>query len=376
MGNIAMMTVAEYFAGIGLIRLGLQDAGWRVVFANDISPKKYAMYRAAFPDVEEHFLLSNIFDVDAAQVPSTTLATCSFPCIDLSLAGKQAGLVNGRHSNAFWGFIDILRTQDNDAPETVMLENVSGWLSSNNGLDFRLTIQALNNLGYACDVFTLDALRFVPQSRPRVFVIGTRRRNIGLGTNGLVGRSRMLISPRLNEAIQANSDLNWVWLPLPEPPPLLTSGLSNIVEQVEEDDPRWWSDQEVARHLDMMAPSHRAKIEHLASGIWPNYRTMYRRMRSAHQRAEVRNDDVSGCLRTAGGGSARQMLVRAGGGRIRMRHMTSREYARLQGAPDSYPIEVPEVEALTGFGDAVCVPLVSWIAQNVLTQIARVEVDA
>lgn len=372
-----MTTVAEYFAGIGLVRLGLQTAGWRVVFANDISPKKYAMYRAAFPDADDHFVLNNIFDLDVGQIPSTVLATCSFPCVDLSLAGKQQGLMNGKHSSAFWGFIDILKSQGRDAPDTVLLENVYGWLSSNRGDDFRLTIQSLNHLGYACDVFTLDALRFVPQSRPRIFVIGTRQRRLGLGVNGFMWRSAALMSSRLRAAIYANRDLDWIWFPLPEPPPYLTQGLKDIVEQLDETDPRWWSNAEVQRHINMMAASHRAKLERLASGMWISYRTMYRRMREGKQRAEMRDDDISGCLRTASGGSARQMLIAAGSGRIRMRHMTSREYARLQGVPDHYPIQVPETEALTGFGDAVCVPLIAWIAQNVLSQlIVQVEVDA
>ncbi len=52
-----------------------------------------------------------------------------------------------------------------------------------------------------------------------------------------------------------------------------------------------------------------------------------------------------------------------------MRHMTAREYARLQGVPDTYPIVVRELDALTGFGDAVCVPLITWIAQNILSQL-------
>ncbi|MEO8394620.1 MAG: DNA cytosine methyltransferase [Chloroflexota bacterium] len=372
-----MLTVAEYFAGIGLVRLGLEEAGWSVIFANDFSPKKYAMYSKAFPDAEDHFLLSDIFSVNVEQVPIATLATCSFPCIDLSLAGKQEGLVNGRHSSAFWGFIDILRAQQNLAPQIVMLENVNGWLSSNSGLDFRLTIQALNSLGYACDVFTLDALRFVPQSRPRVFVIGSRQQNIGLGIDGFKWRSPALASPRLREVVQANADLNWMWLPLPEPPPIRTSGLSEIIEQLEENDPRWWSEAEVTRHLNMMTTRHREETERLANGLWPVFRTMYRRMRVGQQRVEARNDDISGCLRTAGGGSARQMVIKAGEGRIRMRHMTSREYARLQGVPDTYPISVPETDGLTGFGDAVCVPLISWIAHYALTQvIIDIEVNA
>jgi DNA (cytosine-5)-methyltransferase 1 len=127
------LTVVEYFAGIGLVRMGLQRYGWEVVFANDISPKKYEMYQAFFPDSCEHYSVKDIFDVNPRGVPFATLATCSFPCIDLSLAGNMNGMIDGRHSSAFWGFINILRAQGESAPPIVLLENVPGWLHSNGG---------------------------------------------------------------------------------------------------------------------------------------------------------------------------------------------------------------------------------------------------
>lgn len=103
-------TAAEYFAGIGLVRMGLEAANWRIDFATDISEKKYRMYRGFFADAPEHYVIKDIFELDPQSVPSTLLATCSFPCIDLSLAGKMGG-IGGRHSSAFWGFIHILESQ-------------------------------------------------------------------------------------------------------------------------------------------------------------------------------------------------------------------------------------------------------------------------
>ena len=108
MGNRSIhLTVAEYFAGIGLMRMGLKPRGWRVAFANDISKKKYEMYKAFFPDADLHYVIRDIFELAPSSVPLTTLATCSFPCIDLSLAGNMNG-INGAHSSAFWGFARIL----------------------------------------------------------------------------------------------------------------------------------------------------------------------------------------------------------------------------------------------------------------------------
>lgn len=365
------LTVAEYFAGIGLVRMGLQPQGWQVNFANDISKKKYEMYKTFFPDAGEHYTVSDIFEIDPAIVPSTTLATCSFPCIDLSLAGNMNGMVNGIHSSAFWGFIKILEVQGDIAPPLVLVENVPGWLYSNKGKDFRVTVQALNKLGYACDVFILDALRFTPQSRLRVFLVGTKMPIPHTTAELILTRSKTLLSNQLKKSIIANKDLRWFYNELPEPPPLNANGLSKIIEYMNDSDSRWWSEEETNRHLAMMKDSHRGRVTQLAQGKQTLYRTFFRRRREGQQRAEVRDDDLSGCLRTAVGGSGKQFLIKAGMGQIKMRTMTPREYARLQGVPDEYPITVNGGQALTGFGDAVCVPVISWIAEHILNPLAK-----
>jgi DNA (cytosine-5)-methyltransferase 1 len=365
------LTVAEYFAGIGLVRMGLQPYGWQVIFANDISEKKYEMYETFFPDAGAHYVIGDIFDVDPASVPFATLATCSFPCIDLSLAGNMNGMVEGDHSSAFWGFIRILEAQGDSAPPLVLVENVPGWLYSNKGMDFRITVQALNKLGYACDVFILDALRFTPQSRLRVFLVGTKLPATHAAVELILTRPTSLLSDRLRKSVIANKDLQWFYNEIPGPPPLNSDGLAEIVEPMNDSDSRWWPDDEVKRHLAMMKESHYERVEQLTHGQQFAYRTFFRRRREGQQRAEVRNDDLSGCLRTAVGGSGKQFLIRAGKDNIKMRVMTPREYARLQGVPDEYPITANGVQALTGFGDAVCVPVISWIAKHILNPLAE-----
>lgn len=365
------LTVAEYFAGIGLVRMGLQAGGWQVVFANDISAKKFEMYKAFFPDAEAHYIVGDVFDLDPADVPPTALATCSFPCIDLSLAGNMNGMMTGDHSSAFWGFVEILRKQGAAAPPLVLVENVPGWLYSNKGQDFRVTVQALNRLGYACDVFVLDALRFTPQSRLRVFLVGARRPIAYPTVEMILTRPASLLSDQLKRSLTANKDLQWFYNDLPDPPPLKSRGLSELVERMSDSDSRWWPEEEVKRHLAMMKTPHRQRVEQLSRGDHFAYRTFFRRRREGQQRAEVRDDDLSGCLRTAVGGSGKQFLIRAGKGSIKMRAMTPREYARLQGVPDDYPILVNGVQALTGFGDAVCVPVISWIAEHVLNPLVE-----
>jgi len=359
------LTVAEYFAGIGLVRMGLEPCGWRVIFANDISEKKYEMYQTFFPDAKQHYKIADVFDLDGADIPTTTMATCSFPCVDLSLAGNMTG-INGKHSSAFWGFLKILKRQQNAAPKIILIENVPGWLYSNSGNDFRITVQALNQLGYACDVFILDALRFTPQSRQRVFLIGAKTAASDTTLEQIAQRSYFLSSKTLRKTLSANRDLKWFYIDLPAPPPLRSNGLAAIIELLSDDDSRWWSEDEVMRHFNMMSKAHHQMVTMLIDNSHINYRTFYRRKRHDRQRAEVRSDEIAGCLRTAIGGSGKQFLIKAGNGQLKMRTMTPREYARLQGVPEHYPISANGIQALTGFGDAVCVPVIKWIAQHAL----------
>ena len=171
-------TFAEFFSGIGLMRIGLENAGWRIAFANDIDEDKQKMYEDHF-GVSNEFVLGDIHELKISQVPTVSLATASFPCNDLSLAGARHGLA-GAQSSAFWGFIDILKGMKRESrqPPIVLLENVPGFLSSNDGRDFEDALLALNDLGYAVDAFIVDAARFVPQSRQRLFVVGTKTRQV------------------------------------------------------------------------------------------------------------------------------------------------------------------------------------------------------
>ena len=362
------LTAAEYFAGIGLFRMGLERAGWQVVYANDWSRERAQMYGGFFGTA---YPVKDIFAVDAADIPPATLATGSFPCIDLSLAGNRRGL-NGKHSSAFWGFYEILRAQGAARPPLVLLENVAGWLSANGGGDFYAVAAALNKIGYACAAFALNARSFLPQSRPRIFMLGVQESHCPAVSNiaapDYCRRPERLFPPRLQQLMRGNGEIRWADLSLPEPPPYRDGGFSaEIVESLPPDDPRWWPPEKVDKHIAMMSPAHLAMVQDLARQEGETHRTFYRRRRAAGQQAEVRSDDIAGCLRTAVGGSGKQFLVAAGQGRIRMRTLTPREYARLQGVPDNFPIVAnSERQALNAFGDAVCVPAVAWIAAEVL----------
>ena len=90
--------------------------------------------------------------------------------------------------------------------------------------------------------------------------------------------------------------------------------------------------------------------------------------------AELRTDGIAGCLRTPRGGSGRQILFAAGNGRFSVRLLTPRECARLMGV-DDFTIKASLNQALFGFGDAVCVPVVEWIAKNYLNPVWHAEFE-
>ncbi len=158
--NAQDKTVAEFFAGIGLMRIGLENAGWRITLANDIDHDKWQMYKDHFGDTGE-FVIEDVHKLKPSQVPTVGLATASFPCNDLSLAGARHGLA-GAQSSAFWGFIDVLKAMKRERrlPPLVLLENVTGFLSSHDGQDFENALLALNDLGYSVDAFIMHAARW------------------------------------------------------------------------------------------------------------------------------------------------------------------------------------------------------------------------
>src|SRR5579872_7220552 len=379
------LTCIEFFAGIGLTHLGLSSHGWRCLYANDIEPKKRRMYETCFGPAD-YYHVEDVWKTERilARIPSrpVDLATASFPCVDLSLAGNLKGLA-GEDSGAFYGFIKVLKKlrQQRRAPRAVLIENVIGFLSSHDGKFFCVALKELADLGYFVDAFIVDAKHFTPQSRPRVFIVGfeeslmpAKRYHSYLFDGASLEFFRQNPEPlesamrprRLLEKL-GTTKLKTGWVPLVLPQ--LPRENRNLDLCIDKDDSQdWWKDWRVKKHLNEMHSTHLNRIRALMKDNTVSVGTIYRRVREGRSRSEIRTDGLAGCLRTPRGGSSKQIVFTAGRGKIRMRWMTPREYARLQGCPD-YPINVERNEALWGFGDAVCVPVISWIAENVLSQL-------
>lgn len=346
--------------------MGLDREGWTTVWANDLDEKKWEMYRANFNEGACEFVLDDVHKVEGKDIPDIDLATASFPCNDLSLAGSRHGLA-GTNSSAFWGFIDAIQGMGKRRPPLVLLENVAGFLTSNDGNDFRDALLALNDLGYAVDAFIVDASRFVPQSRVRLFVVGSKGKSDGVKETSISLLQSDVRPSALADFIFMNPDIGWSIKSLPSLPPS-TMKLADIIEDVPLNSEVWWSNERCEYLLNQMSDKHRAEAERMMAGSKWTYGTVFRRVRNGKSMGELRTDGIAGCLRTPRGGSGRQILFCAGRGEYRVRLLTPKECARLMGA-NGYKIKVPLNQALFGFGDAVCVPVIQWIARHYLNPV-------
>ncbi len=357
----------EFFAGGGMVRAGLGEA-WRCLFANDFDPAKAASYRANWGDAG--LKVGDIAGLTTADLPGTAdLMWGSFPCQDLSLAGVGAGL-GGKRSGTFHDFWGLARAlaDEGRAPRIVAVENVCGALTSRGGRDFEAICRTFADAGYRCGALVINADRFLPQSRPRLFVIGVREDaglDPALTTAGADGPFHPPALRRAVERLPVELQGRMSWWRLPEPG-LSNASLGSVIE-AEPSDVRWHSATETSRLLTLMSPHNLAKVEAARQTGTRCVGGLYRRTRhdaagGRVQRAEVRFD-VAGCLRTPGGGSSRQTLLVVEGGQVRSRLMSARETARLMGLPDSYRLPESYSAACHLTGDGVAVPVVRHLAQ-------------
>lgn len=371
----------EFFAGGGMARAGL-GATWRCSFANDFDPMKGATYHVNWGD--DDLLVEDINLIDTTCLPGEAdLAWASFPCQDLSLAGNYAGI--GHHSSreqtrsgSFWPFWRLMRDlrKEGRAPRQIVLENVYGALTSNGGRDFAAISAALSSEGYRFGAVVIDARLFLPQSRPRVFIIGIRADMAIPPELQASGPSEPWHPAALRAAqnlLSKESKKRWVWWNIPTPPQRSVR-FADLIE----DNPtgvKWHTKAETANLLRMMSPINCAKLKVAKQTGRREVGGVYKRTRIENgvkvQRAEVRFDDLAGCLRTPSGGSSRQSILVVDGNEVRSRLLSPREAARLMGLPNKYKLPANYNDAYHIAGDGVAVPVVSYLATNLLEPVLQ-----
>lgn len=369
-----MYTFYEFFAGGGMARAGLGDR-WLCRFANDFDSKKAASY-AAHWGIED-LKIGDVAKVNVDELPGIVdLAWASFPCQDLSLAGSGAGL-RGERSGTFWPFLKLMASLDSEgrAPRLVALENVCGALTSHDGKDFAAIGAALVDIGYRFGAVVIDAAHFVPQSRPRLFIVAVRRSMplpvwLTVDSPGPLWHPAALI--KAHDKLSKDAAQNWVWWRLPAPP-LRNTTLADVIEE-EAKGVVWHTAEETRRLLSLMSETNLAKVTAAKKTKHREIGGVYKRTRfdaegNKAQRAEIRFDDVAGCLRTPMGGSSRQTIMIIRGNEVRSRLLSPREAARLMGLPEDYMLPSNYNEAYHLAGDGVAVPVVTFIAAHLLEPI-------
>lgn len=352
-----------------MVRAGLGPA-WRCLFANDFDAKKAMTYQANWGAGGE-LRVGDIHAVVPTDPPACAdLMWGSSPCQDLSLAGSGAGL-GGKRSGAFFGFWNIAAglAADGRAPKIIVVENVVGALTSHQGRDFEAMIRAFTQHDYRVGALVINADLFVPQSRPRLFVIGVHKtvplRQTLLAPSPLAPfHSASLI--RATAALPNDLREHLLWWNMP-PPSLRNTAFADLIEETPTSVP-WHDEAETARLLSLMSPINLAKVDAakragrlMVGGV---YRRTRRESGQKVQRAEVRFDDVAGCLRTPTGGSSRQILLVVDRARVRSRLISARETARLMGLGDDYVLPKRYNDAYHVTGDGVVVPLVRHLAEH------------
>jgi DNA (cytosine-5)-methyltransferase 1 len=363
-----MFNFYEFFAGGGMARAGL-GTDWTCLFANDFDPKKGVTYQRNWG--KGTMLVDDLRNIAPSDLQGTAnLVWGSFPCQDLSVAGNGAGL-KGNRSGTFWPFMALLGELKNEgrAPAMIALENVVGTLTSHQGTDFAAICTALKDLGYKFGAVVVNAALFLPQSRARLFVIAVREDLAVTGaSDGPQKQWHTTALKRAHAQLPKKLAKSWIWWDMPEP----TKRQMRFADVIEErpNCVKWHTATETRALLSMMSDVNLAKVETAkASGV-RMVGGLYKRTRLHHgikvQRAEVRFDDIAGCLRTPGGGSSRQLILMVEGDKIRSRLLSARETARLMGLPDSYVLPAVYNEAYHLTGDGVAVPVVSYISKHIL----------
>lgn len=349
---INLNSFLEFFAGSGLVAESFKGI-FRPIWANDICTKKKAVYVANHGS--DHFYLASITEVKGENLPVAPLAWASFPCQDLSLAGHTQG-IHGLRSGLVWEWLRVM-DEMHRRPPVLVAENVVGLLSASGGAHYRALHNALTHRGYKVGAMVIDAIHWLPHSRPRVFVVAVE-------ANAFIPKELSSITPTwLHPEIVcrvAKGLDHWIWWNMPKPPPRQLT-LADIIE---------WSapfadPKTEENNLRLISPKSLNLLRILPKNnvfVAPGYR----RTRAGKQVLELRFDNIAGCLRTPQGGSSRQTLIIYDKGELHSRLLTIRETARLMGAPETYQIPGTYNDGYKAMGDGVAAPVARWLATNLL----------
>lgn len=320
----------DLFAGIGGIRLGFEQAfgdNLKSVYACELDEHAQKTYRANFKD--KHEIAGDITKVDEKDVPEFEICLAGFPCQAFSLAGQRKGF-DDNYKGLSRGtlFFDVVRICSLHMPKVIFCENVKGLISHDKGITFKVITGTLEQLGYKVFYKVLNSKDFgVPQNRERIYIVAFR------------------------------DDVDSSKFEFPEPKNARVS-ISDIMEKNEVSVKYYLSTQYMRTLV-----NHRARHEAKGNGFGYEIREL---------------DNIAGAIVCGGMGRERNLIVdkrltnyipithiKGEVNRDGIRKMTPREWARLQGYPDTYVLPLADVHLYKQLGNSVTVPVIRAIANNV-----------
>lgn len=330
----------DLFAGIGGMRIGMENAGGECVFTSEWNEHSRRTYSANFPDGPGHPFASDITKVAAEEIPAHDLLVGGFPCQPFSIAGvskknslgKPHGFECKEQGNLFF---DIVRILKHHRPAAFLLENVKNLKSHDGGQTFQVIQHYLQDrLGYQIHVRVINAKGLVPQNRERVFIVGFR-------------------SP-------VDFDFDDVAIPLPTKGPKLRSVLHAEDGSEEAEEPF------------TVGPKAKVADKYILSEHLWEYLQAYQKKHQALGHGFgfglVGPDDTARTLSARYFKDGSEILI-SRGKRARPRRLTPRECARLMGFDRElgrpFKIPVSDTQAYRQFGNAVVVPVVTRVARAI-----------
>ena len=301
-----MYKVVSLFSGCGGLDLGFKKAGFDIIWANDFDKYAVESYKH---NISDHIICEDINNIKPSDIPEHDLLLAGFPCQPFSMMGKELGFSDYR-GTLFFKILNILKYHLDTfgSPKIIVLENVKNLQTHDNGKTFKIMKESLEKLGYTVNVDTLNSADYgVPQTRNRTYVVGIK---------DLPGTfqfpKELPLEKTLQDLLENNVDKKY-FLSDKILKTVMSTGTKNYYAKPEIDLP-------IARPLcATMAKMHRASQD--------NYVT--------------------------------------DNGKIR--RLTPRECARLQGFPDSFEIVVSDSQAYKQFGNAVTVNVSFQVANSILT---------
>lgn len=323
--DTSAFTFIDLFAGIGGMRMAYEQAGGHCVYSNEWNKYSQQTYFANFGEQPD----GDITKVDEYSIPDHDILVAGFPCQPFSIAGvskKQSlGRATGFEDKTQGTlFFDICRILKAKRPKAFMLENVKNLKSHDRGRTFKVITESLEELDYEVFHAVLDGQNYVPQHRERILIVGFDRKRYGRDLG-----FRFNITPV-------------------EPRPVIKDILETDVDDKYTLTDKLWT------YLQNYAAKHRAAGNGFGYGI----------------------ADPEGVSRTL---SARyykdgsEILIEQEG--KNPRRLTPRECARLQGFPDDFIIPVSDTQAYKQFGNSVVVPLMTNVAQLVVTKMQELDME-